>query len=70
MIVYHLSDSQNITNSGLRLHTLKEVIDQWPRFSSFKMIYKLNRDSTMKDLISQAKNNYNLMISMEFKEIN
>lgn len=70
MIIYHLSDSSNISCCGFKIQTLEEIVDHWPKFCTYPKIYKLNREKTLRELIHQAKNNYNLMISLEFKEIN
>jgi hypothetical protein len=69
MIMCHLNDDRNPINCGFTLPALQELLREWPKYSQFSSLYRLNRDLTLQGQLAQSLSNYHLVTALELSQL-
>lgn len=65
----HLNDDRNTINYGFVLTTVKELLQEWPKYSQFASLAQLNQDLTLKGQVEQSLVNYRLVAALELSQL-
>lgn len=68
-IMCHLNDDRNTINYGFVLTTVKELLQEWPKYSQFASLAQLNQDLTLKGQVEQSLVNYRLVAALELSQL-
>ncbi len=65
----HLNDDRNTINCGFVLNTIKELLQEWPKYNHFSALSQLNQDLALQGQVAQSLANYRLIAALELSQL-